>query len=153
MTVSQPIDAQPGLRYLGPGDPLTGGPGPGGAGGHDLAVDAGGRPRPGWGRILEAIAAIGPGELERRQRAADRQMLAQGAGVLLHDGAEDALRPWRLDVIPLVIAQEAWAPIAAGLAQRAEVLSAVVADLYGERTLLRSASTGTTPLRSRVRSP
>ena len=138
MTVSQPIDAQPGLRYLGPGDPLPGGPGPGGAGGHDLAVDAGGRPRPGWGRILEAIAAIGPGELERRQRAADRQMLAQGAGVLLHDGAEDALRPWRLDVIPLVIAQEAWAPIAAGLAQRAEVLSAVVADLYGERTLLRS---------------
>lgn len=131
--MSPPTDGQPALRYLAPT-----GPGPAGAGGHDLAVDPGGRPRPGWGRMLEAIVAIGPGELDRRQRAADRQMLAQGAGMLLHEGAEDALRPWRLDVIPLVIDHEAWAPIAAGLAQRAEVLAAVVADLHGRRTLLSS---------------
>lgn len=104
---------------------------------HDLAWGPAG-PRPGWGRILDAVAAIGHGEMVRRQRAADRQMLAQGAGVLLHEGAEDVLRPWRLDVVPLVFDAATWAPIAAGLAQRAEVLAAVVADLHGERTLLRA---------------
>lgn len=124
--VSQPQDGHsPGYRPPG-ADRL-----------HDLAWGPDGA-RPGWGPILDAVAAIGPGEMVRRQRAADRQMLAQGAGVLLHEGAEDVLRPWRLDVVPLVFDAATWEPIAAGLAQRAEVLAAVVADLHGERRLLRA---------------
>jgi uncharacterized circularly permuted ATP-grasp superfamily protein/uncharacterized alpha-E superfamily protein len=105
---------------------------------HDAAVDASGAPRPGWERLLDALDRIGPSELDRRQRAADRLMLAEGAGMLLHDGTEEVLRPWRLDAVPLVFGREAWDAIAAGLVERAELLREVIVDLHGPRELLRA---------------
>ncbi len=108
-----------------------------GADGYDLAVGPTGAPRPGWDRVLAPLVALGPDELGRRQRAADRLMLAEGAGVVLHEDGDETLRPWRIDVVPLVIDAARWAELAAGLAERAELLAAVVADLHGPRRLLR----------------
>nr|WP_246416363.1 circularly permuted type 2 ATP-grasp protein [Nocardioides luti] len=48
--------------------------------------------------------------------------------------------PWRLDPVPLVIDAAAWTPLEVGLAQRAELLNAVLADLYGDQTLLTSGA-------------
>jgi uncharacterized circularly permuted ATP-grasp superfamily protein/uncharacterized alpha-E superfamily protein len=45
--------------------------------------------------------------------------------------------PWRLDPVPLVLDAATWTPLEVGLAQRAELLNAVLADLYGEQRLLR----------------
>lgn len=64
-----------------------------------------------------------------RELVADR-------GVTYTDGAHE--RPWRLDPLPLRIDDTQWEPLAAGLAQRAELLDAVLEDLYGPRRLLRS---------------
>ncbi len=47
-------------------------------------------------------------------------------------------RPWRLDPLPLVLEDREWATLEAGLVQRAELLDAVLADLYGPRRLLAS---------------
>ena len=44
---------------------------------------------------------------------------------------------WRLDPVPLVVDAASWREVEVGLAQRAELLNAVLVDLYGERTLLR----------------
>ena len=44
---------------------------------------------------------------------------------------------WRLDPMPLVMDAETWTPLEVGLAQRAELLNAVLTDLYGEQRLLR----------------
>ena len=44
--------------------------------------------------------------------------------------------PWRLDPVPLVIDAATWAPLEVGLAQRAELLNAILVDLYGEQRLL-----------------
>jgi uncharacterized circularly permuted ATP-grasp superfamily protein/uncharacterized alpha-E superfamily protein len=44
--------------------------------------------------------------------------------------------PWQLDPVPLVIDASAWTPLEVGLAQRAELLNAILADLYGEQRLL-----------------
>ena len=44
---------------------------------------------------------------------------------------------WRLDPMPLVMDAETWTPLEVGLAQRAELLNAVLTDLYGEQKLLR----------------
>lgn len=107
------------------------------ADGYDLAVDRTGALRPGWDRVLVPLLGLGPDELDRRQRAADRLMLAEGAGVVLHEDGDETLRPWRIDVVPLVIDAGRWAGLAAGLAERAEVLAAVVADLHGPRRLVR----------------
>ena len=73
------------------------------ADGYDLAVDRTGALRPGWDRVLVPLLGLGPDELDRRQRAADRLMLAEGAGVVLHEDGDETLRPWRIDVVPLVI--------------------------------------------------
>ena len=46
-------------------------------------------------------------------------------------------RPWVLDPIPLVLAADEWAKLARGLDQRARVLNALLADLYGKQETLK----------------
>lgn len=48
------------------------------------------------------------------------------------------VRRWALDPLPLVLQAEEWAGLEAGLAERAELLDAVLADLTGPRELLRA---------------
>jgi uncharacterized circularly permuted ATP-grasp superfamily protein/uncharacterized alpha-E superfamily protein len=103
---------------------------------HDAAVDAGGAPRPGWAGVLAGIDRLGPDELVRRQRAADRLVQAEGAGVLLHD--DTSPRAVGVGVVPLVLGDEVWSELAAGLAQRAELLQAIWRDLNGPCELLRA---------------
>ncbi len=55
---------------------------------------------------------------------------------------EQASGPWRLDPIPLVIDAAEWTPLEIGLAQRTELLNAILVDLYGPQRLL---STGVLP--------
>ena len=45
-------------------------------------------------------------------------------------------RPWRLDPLPLILEDREWAGLEAGLVQRAQLLDAILADLYGARRLL-----------------
>jgi uncharacterized circularly permuted ATP-grasp superfamily protein/uncharacterized alpha-E superfamily protein len=45
-------------------------------------------------------------------------------------------RPWRLDPLPLILEDREWAGLEAGLVQRAQLLDAIMADLYGTRRLL-----------------
>ena len=54
----------------------------------------------------------------------------------MHDEA-DASRPWRLDPVPVVLTADEWRPLAEAIVERAVLLDAVLADLYGPRTLLR----------------
>ena len=49
-----------------------------------------------------------------------------------------AEQPWRLDPLPVLLDAARWAELAAGLAQRAELLDRLLADLYGPRRTLRS---------------
>lgn len=45
-------------------------------------------------------------------------------------------QPWRLDPVPLVLHSREWHELERGLVQRAEMMSALFADLYGQRRLL-----------------
>ncbi len=47
---------------------------------------------------------------------------------------------WRLDPVPVVVDEQEWAGLDASLTQRAELLDAVLADLYGPRLLLRDGT-------------
>ncbi|MDA1074367.1 MAG: circularly permuted type 2 ATP-grasp protein [Proteobacteria bacterium] len=44
-------------------------------------------------------------------------------------------RPWQHDPLPLIMADDEWLDLSAGLTQRAKLLNAVVADLYGSQRL------------------
>ncbi|MET1006884.1 MAG: circularly permuted type 2 ATP-grasp protein [Propionibacteriaceae bacterium] len=47
-------------------------------------------------------------------------------------------KPWRLDPLPLILDASEWAGIEVGVVQRAELLAAIMADLYGAQKLLSS---------------
>lgn len=51
--------------------------------------------------------------------------------------------PWRLDPLPLLLPEREWSGLEAGVVQRAELLDAIVADLYGSQRLL---ATGQLPV-------
>ena len=100
---------------------------------YDEMVGPDGALRPAWKPIAESVVQITAGDLRR----ADGDILA----MLADDGVTyarpgEAARPWQLDPVPLLIDAASWAPLEVGLAQRAELLNAVLVDLYGEQRLL-----------------
>ncbi|MDT9592809.1 circularly permuted type 2 ATP-grasp protein [Nocardioides zeae] len=101
---------------------------------YDELVGADGALRPAWRPLLDVALRLTAGDLARvdtdiRHALADDGVTyaAPGRGV----------EPWRLDPVPLVLDADEWTGLEVALAQRAELLDAVVADLYGPRTLLR----------------
>jgi uncharacterized circularly permuted ATP-grasp superfamily protein/uncharacterized alpha-E superfamily protein len=100
---------------------------------YDEVVGPDGALRPAWKGIAETVVRITAGDLRR----ADGDILA----MLADDGVTYARPgegpgPWQLDPMPLLIDAASWAPLEVGLAQRAELLNAVLVDLYGEQRLL-----------------
>jgi uncharacterized circularly permuted ATP-grasp superfamily protein len=57
-------------------------------------------------------------------------------GLTFRMAGEEAERDWPLTAMPLLIGGEEWATIEAGVIQRAHLLEAVLADVYGAGTLV-----------------
>lgn len=75
-------------------------------------------------------------DLDRRATLVARQIRHDG---ITHNvfGAEGAAqRPWPLELLPLIIAADEWAHIEAGVVQRAALMQALLADVYGPQQLL-----------------
>ena len=70
-------------------------------------------------------------------REAERLLRQEGVTYNVYSDPQGSRRPWALDPVPLLLTSEQWAAIERGLIQRAELLNLMLADLYGERELLR----------------
>ena len=105
-------------------------------GSFDETFDAGGEPRPHWQKVVEALEALGPRELAHCWQQARRMIHENGVTYNVYDDARGMERPWELDPVPWVIGPQAWAGLEAALAQRARLLNAVLADVYGPQRLL-----------------
>jgi uncharacterized circularly permuted ATP-grasp superfamily protein/uncharacterized alpha-E superfamily protein len=104
---------------------------------YDELVDRG-EVRAHWGTVAGSLGALDPTELAHR--IAETRRLLVDDGVTYNasvDGIRTA-RPWTLDPVPVVLPADEWADLEAGLAERAELLDLVLADLYGPRELLTS---------------
>jgi uncharacterized circularly permuted ATP-grasp superfamily protein/uncharacterized alpha-E superfamily protein len=84
--------------------------------------------------MLGALLGMGTAMLRERTAELDRACAEEGAAALL---ALPNKAAWRCDPIPYLLTEAEFAHLAAGLAQRAELLERVLADLYGPRALLR----------------
>jgi uncharacterized circularly permuted ATP-grasp superfamily protein/uncharacterized alpha-E superfamily protein len=102
----------------------------------ELSAD-GIEPRPHWAGLVESLQAIGSEELARRWARAERRIRENGVTYNVYGDTLGANRPWRLDLIPLLIAADEWRMIEAGIIQRARLLELLLADLYGPQKLLR----------------
>ncbi len=96
-------------------------------------VDGRGGLRPHWRRLLGVFSGLGEGGLGERARLLDRAFEDEGITAILPGGNDHA---WRCDPVPLPIGAAEFAGLEAGLAQRARLLQAILADIYGRQSLL-----------------
>ncbi|WP_295540109.1 circularly permuted type 2 ATP-grasp protein [uncultured Thiohalocapsa sp.] len=98
------------------------------------AADGGLRPH--WQYLIDTLRQLGRGGIETRWREAHRLIRDNGVTYNLHGDPRSMSRPWELDPLPLLLRGEEWAELERGLIQRAELLNAVLLDLYGPRRLI-----------------
>ncbi|HSF64092.1 MAG TPA: circularly permuted type 2 ATP-grasp protein [Paracoccaceae bacterium] len=96
----------------------------------------GGALRPVWRRFMAQFAALSPEQ--RAARFARGQQYLRDTGVFYrHYGeAGSTERDWPLSPLPVILSETEWHGIEAGLIQRADLLEAVMADLYGPGRLV-----------------
>ncbi len=81
-----------------------------------------------------------PGSLDRAQARVARQLHENGVTYNVQAPAPgSAARAWALDVLPHIVPAAEWDRLAAGLQQRARLLEAIAADIYGSQRLLTDA--------------
>lgn len=106
--------------------------------GYDEFVDRDGNVRPAWAELADTIAERGRAGLDRLRSVV--RGLIDNDGITYTDvepgGRGQEPRPWQLDTLPIVLSAADWEVLEAGLLQRSRVLDAVLADLYGPRSLL-----------------
>jgi uncharacterized circularly permuted ATP-grasp superfamily protein/uncharacterized alpha-E superfamily protein len=107
------------------------------AGGWDEMLNAAGEVRPSWAGLAATLAELGPGEMGRRRVDLAEYMRRDGVTYNVYGDGKVAERPWSLDPIPLVFSSVEWEAVESGLVQRAELLDAVLRDVYGPRKLVR----------------
>src|SRR6516162_3201874 len=104
----------------------------------DEMMDRDGRVRAHWRPFLSMLAALGDEEINRRRAVADRHLRESGVFYRVYEDPAGAERSWPLGYVPLLIDAAEWEALKAGLAQRAALLEAVLADVYGPAELIGS---------------
>ena len=92
--------------------------------------------RPHWQKFLGHLDSVAPEDMQERLEFVDRRIQENGVTYNVYADPKGSDRPWALDPLPLIIPHDEWAEVAAAVAQRATLLNAMLADLYGEQKLL-----------------
>ncbi len=118
---------------------------PGAAAHWDECRDERGALRPAWQRFFDATPSLqddAAAAFARQRESIAQQIRADGVTHNLHapEGTPaGAARPWSLEALPLIVEAADWAAIERGVLQRARLLGAMLADLYGPQRLLHAA--------------
>ncbi|WP_295045353.1 circularly permuted type 2 ATP-grasp protein [uncultured Paracoccus sp.] len=94
--------------------------------------------RPLWRKLVTHLNALPDQELTRELARADRYLLDSGVFYRQYGQGQSIERPWPLSHVPVLLAEDDWSRIARAMVQRAELLEALVADLYGPNALIAS---------------
>jgi len=103
---------------------------------YDEMLSADGAVRPHWRQFFRHLDSVAPDEMHQRLEFVDRRIQENGVTYNVYADPNGADRPWALDPLPLIIPPDEWAEVSAAVAQRATLLNAMLADLYGEQKLL-----------------
>ncbi|MEH6717635.1 MAG: circularly permuted type 2 ATP-grasp protein [Aurantimonas endophytica] len=89
--------------------------------------------------LVDALVAMPEAERESRFRSASQYLSEAGVHHRIYrpGDADEEEREWPLSQPPLVVDPAEWAGLEKGLVQRAEFLERLLADIYGERALVR----------------
>ena len=92
--------------------------------------------RPHWREFHRALEAMPTAELAARRAALRRQIHENGITYNVYADPRGFERPWELDLLPYILPAAEWAQIEAAVIQRATLFDRILADLYGDQTLL-----------------
>ena len=107
------------------------------AGFYDEMVTSDGIVRPHWKSLVDALEHMGTAGFARRWQEGRRLIHENGTAYNVYNDPNNAERPWPLDPLPLLLNSDEWSLIEGAIRQRAALLNAILADLYGPQTLLR----------------
>lgn len=102
----------------------------------DEAFRPSGFPRQAWRKVAVAIGRLGVSELTRRWETGRQLIEANGVTYNVYGDPQGKERPWVLDPIPFVVDAGEWVHIERSIIQRATLLNAMLADLYGRQRLI-----------------
>lgn len=102
----------------------------------DELMTADGKIRPVWAPFIRHFSALGEDDVARRFARGDEYLHDAGVFFRQYGQKDSAERDWPLSHIPVLIHESEWQQISTALMQRADLLEAVVADLYGPNTLV-----------------
>ena len=105
---------------------------------YDELLSASGVPRAHWAAFLQSMAAREGLEISETLALMEREIRENGVTYNVYADPQGADRLWEVDPLPLLLSAAEWSEIEAGIAQRADLLNRVLADLYGPQELLRS---------------
>src|SRR4051812_6848471 len=104
---------------------------------YDELSDAHGAMRAHWRPLIDRLRADESPDAVRRSLELTRRLIVEnGVTYNVYADPQGADRPWALDPLPFVLPAAEWRAIEAGVAQRARLLNALLADLYGPQRLL-----------------
>jgi len=104
---------------------------------YDELNDAQGAMRAHWRPLIERLRDNASPDAVRRSLELTRRLVVEnGVTYNVYADPQGADRPWALDPLPFVLPPAEWQVIEAGVAQRARLLNALLADLYGAQRLL-----------------
>ena len=106
----------------------------------DECVDEEARLRPHWRELVENLTSFGPNEFGERTDRARQLLHDNGVTYNVYGDPRNAARAIELDLVPLVISEEEWTELEAGLIQRGRLMNALLSDLYGEQKCLKDGT-------------
>ncbi len=102
----------------------------------DELLDAEGRIRPVWLPFISHFAKLGPEDIASRFARGDQYLRDAGVFFRQYGDSGSTERAWPLSHVPVILRASEWDRIAEGLVQRAHLLEAVAADVYGPNRLV-----------------
>ncbi len=109
---------------------------------YDELLDSAGAVRPHWQPLIDALASNGAEAVRRGVDLARRLIVENGVTYNVYADPQGRDRPWVLDPLPILLTAAEWREIELGVMQRARLLDALLADVYGPQRLLAD---GTVP--------
>ncbi|OLP17602.1 hypothetical protein BST81_14855 [Leptolyngbya sp. 'hensonii'] len=103
---------------------------------YDELFLAKGKPRPAATPLADRVNALPPGELLRRQEAAQVALFKLGVTFNVYSDGQGAERIMPFDIIPRIVSAQEWEHLELGLKQRVYTLNLFLHDIYHDQKIL-----------------
>ncbi len=104
---------------------------------YDEMFEDAGKPRSGTRVLTKKLASLPPGELKRRQKAAEQALFDMGITFNVYGNDAGTEKIWPFDIIPRIVDAAEWYWIEKGLKQRIRALNFFIDDVYNEQKIVK----------------